>query len=85
MGSLTPGATYVYEKSNGITYAREIGSVQRKIIGIDEDVSKILSSMKEDILWQDIRKASENHPALKKALDKAILIYHLSKEDNNGS
>jgi hypothetical protein len=26
MGSLKPGATYVYEKANGVTYAREFGA-----------------------------------------------------------
>lgn len=35
MGSLKPGAIYVYEHANGVTYAREIGSDPntRKVIG----------------------------------------------------
>ena len=26
MGRLKPGATYVYEKADGVTYARELGA-----------------------------------------------------------
>jgi hypothetical protein len=26
MGQLKPGATYIYEKANGVTYAREHGA-----------------------------------------------------------
>jgi hypothetical protein len=27
MGNLKPGATYIYEKADGITYAREFGAL----------------------------------------------------------
>ena len=35
MGTLTPGATYIYERSEGIIYAREFGSTERKIVGYE--------------------------------------------------
>ncbi len=83
MGTLTPGAIYIYEKSNGVTYAREFGSNERKVIGMDypiptkEEVEKL---MKEELLWKDIRKKAITNPTLKSALDRAIMIYKLSEE-----
>lgn len=37
MGSLKPGATYIYEKAGGVTYARETGSPpeSRQVVGYD--------------------------------------------------
>ena len=33
MGLLKPGATYIYERANGVTYAREVESLHREEIG----------------------------------------------------
>lgn len=77
MGSLTPGATYIYERANGVTYAREVGSTVRKVIGYDADA---LINPDND-LWHDIIKESATNPALQKALNNAILIYRLSKNN----
>ena len=33
MGTLTPGATYVYEYNEAEIYAREFGQTERKLIG----------------------------------------------------
>ena len=76
MGSLKPGATYIYEKSNGITYAREFGSVERKAIGWDSS-----ALIQEDArLWRDILVEAETNPALQKAVDRVIIMYKLSKD-----
>lgn len=90
MGSLKPGATYIYEKYKGITYAREFGSEPstRVPIGWDYDSNKpkdgrdtfIVS--KEARLWKDIRETAKTNPALQKALDRAILVYKLVKEQS---
>ena len=88
MGQLKPGAKYIYERVDGVTYAREFGanSSERFEIGYDwsgEDQQRgrsILDSLMEDKLWGNIRQAAEDNPALKDALDKAIEIYHLTKE-----
>jgi len=39
MGTLIPGAKYIYEKADGITYAREFGAPhnERFEIGLDSD------------------------------------------------
>ena len=89
MGSLTPGATYVYERNGEEIYAREVGKTERKMIGyqyenkIDprtDDGRPLYEHLKEDKLWGEIRRAAKSNEALRLALDSAILIYHMSKE-----
>ena len=76
MGNLKPGATYIYERADGITYAREFGSTERKAIGWDYNVGE--AAIEE--MWRDIRLHAHTNPALQKVLDRAIMIYKLSKE-----
>lgn len=78
MGSLKPGATYIYEKADGITYAREFGSLDRKVIGWDYNADRRAA----DDLWRDIRLQAHTNPTLQKALDRVIMIYKLSKDNN---
>ena len=33
--------------------------------------------------WSDMKKVAKDHPALQAAIDHAIMIYKLSKEENN--
>lgn len=79
MGTLKPGATYIYERANGQIYARELGAdpSTRKLIGYDLDSSPEQRNL---TLWNDILKESETNNALQKALDRVIMIYKLSKE-----
>lgn len=83
MGSLTPGATYIYERADGVTYAREAGSPasSRKAVGWDADVQLKLEERKEDLLWKEIRHAALTNEELKSALDRVKIIYHLSNKD----
>ncbi len=76
MGTLKPGATYIYERAGGITYAREFGSKERKAIGWDYSVGEAAM----DEMWKDIRFQAHSNPSLQKALDRAIMIYKLSKD-----
>lgn len=84
MGSLKPGATYIYERDGHKVYAREFGSTERKIIGYDYDgtgaeLEKGLERLHEDRLWADIRRAAKDNPTLQDALDRVKVIYELSK------
>ena len=89
MGTLKPGATYVYERNGEEIYAREVGKTERKMIGyqyenkIDprtEDGRPLYEHMKEDQLWGQIRRAARTNTALQEAMEHVILIYHLSKD-----
>ena len=76
MGSLKPGVTYIYEKADGVTYAREFGSSDRVEIGRDFDLQ-----LQHELLWKDIHKEAKTNSALQRALDNAIMIYRLSKDN----
>lgn len=87
MGSLKPGATYVYEKANGITYAREIGAdpSTRKEIGWDYDPRTgdgrpLHDHIMDDKLWGDIRRAAKSDTTLHEALERVKILYYLSKD-----
>jgi hypothetical protein len=81
MGSLTPGATYIYEKADGVTYAREFGSSDRFPIGWDYNTQIQLDKKKEDLLWHDIRRAASDNMELQTALERVKIIYYLSIKD----
>jgi len=94
MGSLKPGTKYIYERTGGVTYAREFGAdpSSRQVIGWDYDPTKdnfdprtndgrpLIDSIREDQLWGDIRREAKTNVTLQKALDRAIMIYKLSKD-----
>lgn len=84
MGQLKPGATYIYERADGVTYAREAGSLHREAIGWDADSKHnpdLIANFKEDKLWVAIRQAAESNPLLQETLDRAKILYELSKKD----
>jgi hypothetical protein len=87
MGSLKPGATYVYERNEGTVYAREIGAdpSTRKEIGYThdprtDDGRPLHDHIMDSKLWGEIRREAKTNPTLQKALDRAIMIYKLSKD-----
>jgi len=95
MGSLKPGVTYIYERDGNTTYAREFGAdpSTRQAIGWDYDPEEskrfdsrtpdgvpLREHVKETQLWNEIRKEAKTNITLQKALDRAIMIYKLSKE-----
>ena len=89
MGQLKPGATYIYERADGITYARESGSdpMSREAIGWDydprtEDGTPVVDQLKENKLWGEIRRAAKDNPLLQDALNRAKIIYELSKKEH---
>jgi hypothetical protein len=85
MGSLKPGATYVYERADGIVYAREQGAdpQERFVVGYEsgKDYDPVRNSIRENQLWHDIRLAAETNTALQEALDRVKVLYELSKDE----
>ncbi len=89
MGSLKPGATYIYERVGGTTYAREMGAdpSTRKVIGYslqpgETDYYKnIAEKYFMEVEWTKILREAENNLALRDAIERVKIIYHLSKKD----
>jgi hypothetical protein len=95
MGALKPGVSYIYERANGVTYARENGAdpMTRIPIGWDStndevhrfdprtgDGRPLHEHIQESQLWGEIHREAKTNPTLQKALDRAIMIYKLSKD-----
>jgi len=89
MGSLRPGATYVYERVGSTTYARELGSDPNTRFaigwdyGVPKDGKRIYQETKDARLWKDIRETARSNPTLQKALDRAILVYKIVKNKSD--
>jgi hypothetical protein len=95
VGTLKPGATYIYERNGGTVYAREAGAdpSTRKEIGYHYDLGEahrfdsrtndgrpLREHLEENKLWGEIRREAKTNVTLQKALDRAIMIYKLSKD-----
>jgi len=80
MGSLKPGAKYIYEKADGITYAREFGAPHNDRFEIGRDYERFLKD--ELRLWEEIVREGRTNEALQNALDRVKILYHLSKNTN---
>ena len=96
MGTLKPGVTYVYERNGREVYAREVGSTERKLVGYEydpiighkidydprtSDGKPLHDHIMDSKLWGEIRREAKTNITLQKALDRAIMIYRLSKDD----
>ena len=79
MGNLKPGVQYIYEKADGITYAREFNAPHNQRFEIGRDFEMILKD--EQRLWQEIIRAGRTNQALQEALDRVKILYHLSKDN----
>ena len=84
MGTLKPGATYIYEKANGVTYAREINAHpgDRIAIGWDYDIQQKNELAQRVKLWNEIYQAAKTNPALQDAIDRVIMLYELQKKED---
>ena len=78
MGNLKPGAIYIYEKADGITYAREFGAPHNDRFEIGRDYQRFLQD--ELQLWEEIVREGRTNPVLQDALDRVKIVYHLSKD-----
>ena len=92
MGTLKPGVTYIYERADGIIYAREFGAdpSTRRVVGYEnpKDYDPVTGHKINTIFGMDqnrvaelvdMAQAAETNPSLQDALDNAIMIYKLTK------
>ena len=84
MGSLVPGVPLIYERVDSTVYSRRSGETERTVVGYDHDPRTsdgrpLHDHIMEDKMWGDIRRTARTNPTLQDALDRAIMIYQLSK------
>jgi hypothetical protein len=82
MGQLKPDTTYIYERVGDTVFRRESGATDREVVGYGarmNDGRLLVDHIQEEKLWGQIRQAARTNPALQDALERAIMIYRLSK------
>ena len=77
MGSLTPGATYIYERVAGTIFAREFGKTERKVVGYATDLSHEFAMYKSEI--NQVLQMCEQDPGMRELLDQLFVLYNLKK------
>jgi len=86
MGSLNPNATYIYERVDNTIYRRETGSLNREVVGYDHrtyDGRPLIDHIREDKLWNDIRRLARTNITLQTELDRVIMLYYLCKKNKD--
>ena len=93
MGSLKPGATYAYKHQDGVVYATEAGSLNKQVHGwmYDKDHPSfdprtsdgrpLHDHLMDSRMWGEIRRAARTNSTLQEAIERVIIIYHLSKDN----
>lgn len=77
MGTLNPGATYIYERVAGTIFAREFGKTERRVVGYTTDISPELAMYKSEM--NQILQMCETDPAMQSLLSQLLVLYKLKK------
>ena len=81
---LIPGEALIYERSDGVVYARYQNKpeIKRWIIGGDPaGVARAQGDLLNYAEWQELCKLSLEYPTLKKLLDQLVTMYYTVKEN----
>ena len=84
MGNLKPNEPLIYERSNGVVYARyrDKPEIERWIIGGDPaSVAQANGDMLHYADWQDLCRLAKEHPTLEKMLDQLVTMYYIVKDE----
>ena len=82
-GKLLPGEVLIYERSDGVVYARYQNKpeIERWIIGGDPaGLARAQGDLLNYAEWQELCKLSLEYPTLEKLLDKLVTMYYTVKE-----
>lgn len=84
MGQLRPGETLIYERADGVVYARYANrpEIPRWIIGGDPGaVARAQGKLLDYGEWQNLCELAEINPTLKKLMTNLINTYYLVKDN----
>lgn len=75
--------TYIFESPDGgdTIYRREFGKTERELHRVSEQKQQQEIAQARWMIWRNILKAAEQDPVLQEALDRARVIYELSRND----
>jgi hypothetical protein len=90
MGTLKPGAAYIYERDGNVVYAREFGADPNSRVEVGykydhrtSDGRPLQHHLMDDKLWGEIRRFAETNDTLQSELDRVKILYYLLKDDND--
>lgn len=79
MGSLEPGATYVYERVDDRIYARKFGETKRRMVGWADKNNTGLAAQGYRSEINHVLTMCETDPAMRDLLDQLFVLYNLKK------
>ena len=80
---MIPGEALIYERANGVVYARYQNKpeIPRWIIGGDPGaVARAQGELLDYSEWQQMCETTQTNPTLKKLMDKLVTTYYIVKE-----
>jgi hypothetical protein len=82
---LVPGAALIYERADGVTYARyrdpPYNNTPRWIVGGDpQGVSRAQGNLFSYADWQEMMQLAEQYPTLKSQMKKLVTTYYMVKD-----
>jgi hypothetical protein len=85
-GKLIPGEALIYERADGVVYARyrdaPHNTIPRWIVGGDPaGVARAQGDLLEYNEWKHLCELAETHPTLNKLLDQLIVTYCIVKDN----
>ena len=86
MGNLIPSEALIYERVDGVVYARyrdpPFNKLDRWIVGGDPaGVARAQGDLLNYSEWQDLCRLSEEYPTIKKLLDQLVTTYYIVKDN----
>lgn len=84
MGDLLPGEALIYERVDGVVYARyrDRPEIERWIVGGDPaGVARAQGDLLSYSDWQDLCRLSKEHSTLEKMLDQLVTMYYIVKDE----
>jgi len=85
-GKLIPGEALIYERADGVVYARyrdaPHNTIPRWIIGGDPgSVARAQGDLLDYAEWKNLCMLAQESPTLKKLLDKLVVTYYTMKDN----
>ena len=84
MGDLLPGETLIYERANGVVFARyrDKPEIPRWIVGGDPGaVARAQGKLLDYAEWQNLCDVAQENVTLKKQLEKLVNTYYMVKDE----
>ena len=84
MGDLLPNETLIYERANGVVFARyrDKPEIPRWIIGGDPGgVARAQGKLLDYGEWQNLCDIAQKNVTLKKQLEKLVNLYYVVKDE----